>query len=306
MKSFTSKLAKTLLLVGACLSILSTVYVQAKVVTLTMLSFNDVYEPFSDTNERGAYENLQTLLNIERAKADHHVTIVNELFLFSTHSIIDQEAYRIELLNSLGVDMGLLSNYEFDLGSEEIKNRISESKFPWLTANAFGVDGRCFTGDKQILLVEVEGIKIGFFGLVTTQAPDFVSTNKEVCFSSLAFIARQMIKELKNQGADVIIALTHLLNEEDRQLSKEVPEIDVILGDHDHDPITWYNDETFIHKSRRNATHLTRVDLMIEKEGNDKIKVFPSWKVIMNKHAAPNSLLSCSRSLFGFDGLIGR
>ena len=93
-----------------------------------------------------------------------------------------------------------------------------------------------------------------------------------------------MVQELKSQGAEVIVALTHLLIAEDRQLAEEVPEIDVILGGHDHDPITWYDDKTFVHKSGQNAYYLTRLDLILDKvEGQDKVHVFPSWNVILNR-----------------------
>ena len=71
---------------------------------------------------------------------------------------------------------------------------------------------------------------MGFFGLITTETPELSSTEKKVCFSPLAYTAKRMIQELKQQGAKVIIALTHLLMAEDRQLAEEVPEIDVILG----------------------------------------------------------------------------
>lgn len=43
-----------------------------------------------------------------------------------------------------------------------------------------------------------------------------------------------IIKELKAQGAQVIVALTHNRLPNDRLLAEKVPEIDLILGGHDH------------------------------------------------------------------------
>jgi 2',3'-cyclic-nucleotide 2'-phosphodiesterase (5'-nucleotidase family) len=260
----------------------------AKTVTFTILSFNDVYEIAPGKDGRGGFASMQTLLDQERATAQYHVTTVNGDFLSpSILSIFDKGAHRINLFNQLGVDMVVLGNHEFDFGPDEVKKRIAESKFPWLTANAFGVDGKPFTGEQQTLIVDVEGIKIGFFGLLTVETPELSSTEKKVCFSPLTFTAKKMVEELKSQGADVIVALTHLLFAEDRQLAKDVPEIDVILGGHDHDPITWYDDRTFVHKSGQNAYYLARIDLLIEKdETMSKAKVFPSWKLILNKGVA--------------------
>ncbi|MBM3207840.1 MAG: bifunctional metallophosphatase/5'-nucleotidase [Chlamydiae bacterium] len=285
MSFFRNTISKVCTLSLSCISLACCFSLDAKNVTFTILSFNDVYEIEPDKDGRGGFAGMQTLLNHERANSAHHITTVNGDFLSPCLlSIFDKGAHRIELFNMLGIDMVVLGNHEFDFGPGEVKKRIAESNFPWLTANAFGVDGKYFTGDKQTVIVDADGIKIGFFGLITVETPELSSTEKKVCFSPLAFTARKMIKELKDQGADVIVALTHLLMHEDRQLAKEVPEIDVILGGHDHDPITWYDDKTFIHKSGQNAYYLARIDLIVEKDDiSGKTKVFPSWNVIINK-----------------------
>ena len=36
------------------------------------------------------------------------------------------------------------------------------------------------------------------------------------------------------QGCDIVIALTHMRNPNDLRLMREVPEIDIVLGGHDH------------------------------------------------------------------------
>jgi len=46
--------------------------------------------------------------------------------------------------------------------------------------------------------------------------------------------AHQAVDELKEQGADVIVAISHSGVGEDRELAQEVPDIDVIVGGHCH------------------------------------------------------------------------
>jgi len=46
--------------------------------------------------------------------------------------------------------------------------------------------------------------------------------------------ARQAVDELKEQGADVIVAISHSGVDEDRELAQDVPGIDVIVGGHCH------------------------------------------------------------------------
>ncbi len=275
-------LRKILMTLPFCVSF----FIQAEMSVLTILTFNDVYEIVPDSLGRGGFAEMQTLLNQERARSKHHITTVNGDFLSPCIlSTLDKGVHRIDLFNRMGVELVVLGNHEFDFGPEEVKKRIEESQFPWLTANAIGLDGKPFTGEKQTLILDVDGIKVGFFGLVTVETPNLSATGKQVCFSPLVYTSKEMIAELKSQGADVIIALTHLHTKEDRWLAEEVPEISVILGGHDHDPETYYNDKTFIHKSGQNAYYLARIDLIMERnEETKEVSVLPSWNVILNKN----------------------
>lgn len=258
--------------------------IDAKTVHYTIFTFNDFYTVAPDNLGKGGFAGMATLLEQEREKAKHHITTVNGDFLFpSILSTYDLAAHRIELMNDLKVDLVVLGNHEFDMGVDVLKKRMSESKFLYLTANAFNLDNRPFTGAEQIYIVDVDGVKIGFFGLITVETPLLSSTENRVNFTPIAYTARQMVKQLKSAGADVIVALTHLFMGDDKKLAQEVPGIDLILGGHDHDPITWYNGDTFIHKSGQNAYFLTRINLKIDKdESTSAVHVYPSWEVIYN------------------------
>ena len=43
---------------------------------------------------------------------------------------------------------------------------------------------------------------------------------------------------LKSQGAQVIVAVTHLPYAEDRRLLERFPQVDLVIGGHEHFPIT--------------------------------------------------------------------
>lgn len=269
---------------GFCFFVIAS-FLEAKTATFTILSFNDVYEIVADPKGRGGFAEMMTLIKKEKEDTDHCLTTVNGDFLSPCIlSVLDKGAHRIELFNQMGIDIVSVGNHEFDFGPDEMLKRVKESNFPWFAANAMGLDGNPFTGPEQTRIIDVDGIKVGVFGLITVETPELSSTEKKVAFSPLVYTAKRVIQELKDQGAEVIVALTHLLISEDRQLAAEVPEIHVILGGHDHDPITWYDDQTFIHKSGQNAYYLIRLDLILEKdETSGRVDVFPSWKVILNK-----------------------
>ena len=105
--------------------------------------------------------------------------------------------------------------------------------------------------------------------------------------------AAALARELsRGTGADVVIALTHLTIAEDRALAQQVPGISVILGGHDHSPMTWYEGGTLIHKSGYDAHYLGRIDLVMEKKVTEKgpqVTVTPSWRMIANRGVPPDA-----------------
>ena len=58
--------------------------------------------------------------------------------------------------------------------------------------------------------------------------------------------ATAAVEKLKEQGADLIVALTHIYVADDRELAGSVKGIDLILGGHEHIPITYYERGTLI------------------------------------------------------------
>ena len=72
---------------------------------------------------------------------------------------------------------------------------------------------------------------------ITPQASD-----SGVTFAPVVETAKAAVAVLQEAGADVIVALTHLGIAEDRQLVREVKGIHLVLGGHDHDPITFRSD----------------------------------------------------------------
>ena len=49
--------------------------------------------------------------------------------------------------------------------------------------------------------------------------------------------ARAEAQRLRQEGADLVIALTHQREVNDRELLRQVPEVDLALGGHDHYPL---------------------------------------------------------------------
>ena len=90
-------------------------------------------------------------------------------------------------------------NHEFDFGPEVARARIGEAKFPIVTSNVREADGSqpANTADEKI--VEIEGVKIGFYGLTTEDTP-ILATTGDVKFASSVDTGRAKGAALARSG----------------------------------------------------------------------------------------------------------
>jgi 2',3'-cyclic-nucleotide 2'-phosphodiesterase (5'-nucleotidase family) len=270
---------------------LSTAPASGQSASLTLLTVNDVYE-ITPVQDKGGLAELMTLLRAERATATHHLTTVNGDFLSpSVMSALLKGSQMVALFNTLGVDAVVFGNHEFDFGPEVTQQRMTEAKFLWLGTNVLGPDGKPFGGALATTTRQVGELTIGLFGLLTPETAKLSSPGPTVTFAPVVPTAKTAVEALRQAGADVIIALTHLSLAEDRALAQQVPGISIILGGHDHEPITWYEGGTLIHKAGYDAHYLGRIDLMMEKKVTEKgpqVTVTPSWRMIANRGVTPD------------------
>ncbi len=266
----------------------------AQKVNLTLVHVNDVYE-IAPIDGKGGFAPLMTLVKAERARNPNTIfTFGGDLISPSIMSGLTKGSQMIQLMNAVGTDVAVLGNHEFDFGPELVATRIAESKFPWIVSNVFGRDGRPFGGVAVSQLRKVGDFTVGFFGLLTTDTTHLSSPGANVEFRPVEATATAMVKQLRDAGAQVIVALTHLDLAEDRALARNVRGIDVIMGGHDHDPMAIYEGGTLIFKAGHDAHYLGVVDLLIEREVRPApaaavMKVTPTaWKFVTTMGVAPD------------------
>ena len=113
-----------------------------------------------------------------------------------------------------------------------------ETNFPWLLSNLYDdtTDGVLADG-KVTHIMTWHGKKLGFIGLIEKEWIATLSTVDEEDLEYIDFVSegRRLAQELRAQGVDYVIALTHMRWCNDIRLAENVEEIDLILGGHDHD-----------------------------------------------------------------------
>lgn len=145
----------------------------------------------------------------------------------------------IELMSALGYDASAIGNHEFDNGQEELERRIKNATFPMVCANFTFHQSNLNSLLKPYVILERSGKRFGIIGL-TTKLTSLVAKKYQngMEYHDHIEVANSLAERLrKEEGCDVIIALTHLGFREDIELAEKSSEIDIIVGGHSHTTI---------------------------------------------------------------------
>lgn len=257
---------------------------------ITFLHFNDTYRVWPRRGI-GGMANMATLLRFERARAEDAITTHGGDFLSpSTFSSVTKGAHMIDLMNRMAVDVAVVGNHELDFGRAVFEERLGEARFTMLGANLTDKAGKVINGVRGLWMRTVRGVSIGFFGVITPEAKTYVRADMDVAFSDPVKAARRAVAALKQRGAQVIVALTHMNLREDIALARAVPAINLILGGHEHNAIVYVSGRTPIIKAGDDARYLAVVDLTLIKSGKRTV-IVPSWRFEANVNIKPDAMI---------------
>ncbi|WP_106745038.1 bifunctional 2',3'-cyclic-nucleotide 2'-phosphodiesterase/3'-nucleotidase [Yoonia maritima] len=221
------------------------------------------YDYFADRPDKTT--GLIRLANkIAALRAEPHVTSLlmdNGDFLqgnpladyIATHSDDDDTHPMIAAMNVLGYDALALGNHEFDYGIPFLRGALADAQFPITCANLRLHDGPQIAQPYAILAREItcsdgvsRPIKIGVVGFLPPHVshwnPDKLGRFADT--TDIVDCAKQIVPQLKAEGADVVVALCHSgIGSSDHVYGMEnaavplaaVDGIDVILTGHTHE-----------------------------------------------------------------------
>ena len=280
-----------LIAVAACLVSAIVRPAAAAPATITLLHANDVYE-IAPVDGAGGFAPFMTLLAQERARNPAMVTTFGgDLLSPSILSGLTKGRQMIELTNAIGVDVAVVGNHQFDFGPALAAERIKGSRYPWLGTNVLAADGEPAVGTVELVLREVAGYKLGFIGLLTPETATLSQPGPEIRFAPPRATAEAAVKRLREMGADLVVALTHQDLADDRALAADVAGIDIILGGHDHEPITFYQGGKLIVKAGADLHHLAAIDLAVDRvmvKDQETVIWRPSWRYLSTAGVAPD------------------
>jgi 5'-nucleotidase/UDP-sugar diphosphatase len=155
------------------------------------------------------------------------------------------QAAELTIMQKMGYDAVTIGNHEYDYGPDALAQYLLRAGYPdahkktlVLASNteapATGALGAQGLYRKTGIFELGNGLKVGVFGIIGKEAILMMGETQGMRFLDQHETARQIIEELKGQGADVIVALSHCGLAEDRELARKVQGIDIIIGGHCH------------------------------------------------------------------------
>jgi len=235
----------------------------------------------------------------------------------------------ISAMNTLGFDASTLGNHEFNYGISFLMKSVSGAAFPIVSANVVKEMGASPTEDKTLLppyvildreITDGNGdthpIRVGLIGFVPPQIMNWDRKHLEgsVQARDIVATAKAYIPEMKEKGADIIVALSHSgiggAGDEEGMENASIPlakvdGVDAILTGHSHlvFPSSKYDEWEGVDPAAGTiggkpgvmggfwGSHMGLVDLLIERDGN-------SWRVVSHTaEARPISKRNEDRSI---------
>lgn len=145
---------------------------------------------------------------------------------------------------AMGVDAMVLGNHEFDQGAQNFADQYRAwGSFPMLAANyTFESSAQPWSNELADLtlpsyIFDVDGLHVGVIGLGNTSSLNSIwdqSNSMDVIPEDPYVVVPEEAKLLRGQGADLIVVLSHSGMDDDIEMARYLPDIDIILGGHHH------------------------------------------------------------------------
>ncbi|TMU87479.1 bifunctional metallophosphatase/5'-nucleotidase [Bacillus sp. BHET2] len=210
-------------------------------------------------------------------------------------SALKQDEPTIEFMNRLGFDVGTVGNHEFDEGVEEMKRLLNGGKhektgefggatFPYTVANVIDTE----TNEPILppyVIKKVNGIPIGFIGIVTTETKYIVLPKgiKGLKFKDEVASINETVQDLKRKGVRSIVVLAHVSASSEMDGSRPSQElvdfapliddeVDVIFGGHNHRHANTTVNGKLIVESYSYGTAFSNVNIKIDPKTKDIVE----------------------------------
>lgn len=218
---------------------------------LTLLQLNDSHgyldlhqELFwagdhAEYRRAGGYGRIATVLDqVREANPGRVLAFDCGDTIHGTRAAVNSEGEAlIPILNRLGFE-AMTAHWEFAYGPEQFKRVVGQLDFPVLAANCYdeATDELVF---EPYTITEAGGLRVGVIGIAATIVDKTMpaSFSKGVYFTLGNQELPRYVRQLRQEGVDLVILISHLGFPQEMKLAQEVDGIDVLLSAHTHNRV---------------------------------------------------------------------
>ena len=210
-------------------------------------------------DENLSFAELKALVNDTEGKGNYTALVdVGDFLQGGSYGTLSQGSIIIDLMNAMDYDVVTFGNHEYDYGMARLKELIGMANFQMIASNAryTGEKENVFEGIPEYMIKEFGSTKVAFIGVllpttITTSTPSYFMEDGKIVYDfyagndgqNLYDKIQSVVDEVRRNGADYVIALTHLGSDlylspyDSVSFISHTTGIDVVLDGHSHSVI---------------------------------------------------------------------
>jgi len=248
------KLSKKLIIFSlAFLLVLSSIsFVLATEKEIVVLSINDFHGSLAPSGKNVGAAKLVDAIKTEKSKNPEGTIIVSagDNYQGSAMSNLLYGEPVSAMFKEMGLELSAVGNHEFDWGIDRTTKWVEDAGFIFFVcANVYDKrTNQPVEWAEPYIITERNGIEVGFIGLATpeTSYKALKANVENYEFRDPVETIKEWIPKVKENGADIIIALTHLGAFQDKEgkisgeaaALSEVDGVDGVISAHTHQSVS--------------------------------------------------------------------